>query len=96
LPTEVASTSTWKLLFVDRPFTKVEREIVHSMRKLICELTKGIGLSFAASSRSYNYAKETVIKITMLASLFDFASISRTMPAWFKYHNARLVHDSIT
>jgi len=85
LQTEVASTRRGNFYSPIGRSAKVEREIAHSMRKLICELTKGIGLSSAASSRSDNYAKETVTKITMSASLFDFASISRTMPAWFKH-----------
>lgn len=65
------------------------------MRKLICELTKGIGLSSsAASSGSDNYAKETVTKITMPPHRYSILPrIPGQCLARFKYHNARLVHD---
>lgn len=47
------------------------------MRKLLCELTKGIALSSAARSKSNNCAERTVTKIWMPASLLDLASTLR-------------------
>lgn len=48
------------------------------MRKLLCELTKGTGLSSTVRSKSNNYVERTVTKIWMPASLLDLASTSRS------------------